>query len=100
MKLVVLSKRRAKTCGPTRSLTMRAGMQSQLGMDLAADSLSTLARREQSFGAERFEPGGRNADEDENDRRDCARSAGTAGRSSASVVERCDVGSQVACTGD
>ncbi len=26
-----------------------------------------LARREQSFGAERFEPGGRNADEDEND---------------------------------
>ncbi len=41
MKLVALSKRRAKTCGPTRSLAMRAGMQSQLDMDLAADSLST-----------------------------------------------------------
>ncbi len=49
------------------SFTCHVCVQSQLGMDLAADSLSTLARREQSFGAERFEPGGRNADEDKND---------------------------------
>ena len=42
MRLVALSKRRAKTCGPTRSLAMRAGACIlQLGMDLAADSLST-----------------------------------------------------------
>src|SRR5208337_5476461 len=101
MRLVAPSRRRAKTCGPTRSLTIRAGVRAvstRYGLD--GRFAVNLARREQGFGAERFEPGGRNADEDENDRRDCTRSAGFAGRTSASVVQRCDVGFQVACTGD
>ena len=50
---------------------VQAWVQSQLGMDLAADSLSTWRAANRRFGAERLEPGGRNADEDENDRRDC-----------------------------
>ena len=80
MRLVAPSKRRAKTCGPTRSPAMRAGVRVfSTRYGLGGRFAVNLARGEQSFGAERFEPGGRNADEDENDRRDCAHSAGTAG---------------------
>ena len=78
---------------------MQPLVQSQLGMDLAADSLSTW-RRDPSFGAERFEQGERNADEEENNRRGCTGSAGTDGRTGASVVDYCGVGCRAARAGE